>query len=152
MSVQTKRYPLIRPKTLFFTPLQGGKYQFVVFKNLYNAANAVRYGLVFTSWILLIIFNSCDLWFSNMLVCSVCELCNFQFLSTRIRALLDSVMLSKRLLYYNCDVGAHHLDLRVSTPEDPDWLIKQRTSEIQLIRGWINDYDKHKSRGSAFSM
>ncbi|CAO2830295.1 unnamed protein product [Amaranthus hypochondriacus] len=59
---------------------------------------------------------------------------------------------SETLVALVTEEGAHHLDLRVSTPEDPDWLIKQRTSEIQLIRGWINDYDKHKSRGSAFSM
>ncbi|GAB4847137.1 hypothetical protein Ancab_026148 [Ancistrocladus abbreviatus] len=36
--------------------------------------------------------------------------------------------------------GAHHLDLRASTPNDPDWLVQQRASEIRLIEGWINDY------------
>lgn len=46
--------------------------------------------------------------------------------------------------------GAHHLDLRSSTPNDPDWLIEQRESEIRLIEGWINDYDQGKP--STFSI
>lgn len=36
--------------------------------------------------------------------------------------------------------GAHHIDLRSSTEEDPEWLTSQRASEVNLIRGWINDY------------
>nr|AIA26578.1 serine protease [Cicer arietinum] len=36
--------------------------------------------------------------------------------------------------------GAHHLDLRASTENDPDWLIEQRATEIKLIEGWINEY------------
>ncbi|GLU20176.1 hypothetical protein SLE2022_363880 [Rubroshorea leprosula] len=36
--------------------------------------------------------------------------------------------------------GAHHIDLRASTQEDPDWLVEQRASEIKLIKGWLNDY------------
>ncbi|GFY86674.1 serine carboxypeptidase S28 family protein [Actinidia rufa] len=36
--------------------------------------------------------------------------------------------------------GAHHLDLRAVTAEDPDWLLEQRKSEIKLIRGWLHDY------------
>uniref|UniRef100_A0A1D1XIT9 Lysosomal Pro-X carboxypeptidase n=1 Tax=Anthurium amnicola TaxID=1678845 RepID=A0A1D1XIT9_9ARAE len=38
------------------------------------------------------------------------------------------------------ELGAHHIDLRSSTDEDPDWLIEQRDSELTLIRDWINDY------------
>ncbi|GMH24624.1 hypothetical protein Nepgr_026467 [Nepenthes gracilis] len=33
------------------------------------------------------------------------------------------------------DEGAHHLDLRASTDDDPDWLIQQRRTEINLIEG-----------------
>lgn len=36
--------------------------------------------------------------------------------------------------------GSHHLDLRAATPEDPDWLVKQRAAEIKLIEGWLNGY------------
>ncbi|CAN8251492.1 unnamed protein product [Cochlearia groenlandica] len=36
--------------------------------------------------------------------------------------------------------GAHHLDLRPSTPEDPKWLVEQREAEIKLIQGWIQTY------------
>ncbi|XP_010518734.1 PREDICTED: lysosomal Pro-X carboxypeptidase [Tarenaya hassleriana] len=46
--------------------------------------------------------------------------------------------------------GAHHLDLRPSTPEDPQWLVEQREAEIRVIQGWINSYRKEKI--STFSM
>ncbi|KAL8231187.1 hypothetical protein R6Q57_000965 [Mikania cordata] len=36
--------------------------------------------------------------------------------------------------------GAHHLDLRAATADDPDWLVEQRASEVKIIRGWIDDY------------
>lgn len=39
-------------------------------------------------------------------------------------------------------LGAHHIDLRASTENDPDWLIEQRATEIKLIQGWISDYNK----------
>ncbi|KAE9607941.1 putative lysosomal Pro-Xaa carboxypeptidase [Lupinus albus] len=41
--------------------------------------------------------------------------------------------------------GAHHIDLRASTKNDPSWLIEQRATEIKLIQGWISDhYQKNK--------
>ncbi|XP_030479798.1 uncharacterized protein LOC115697039 [Cannabis sativa] len=40
--------------------------------------------------------------------------------------------------------GAHHIDLRASTDEDPEWLVEQRTTEIKLIKSWINDYYRQK--------
>ncbi|KAJ7944570.1 lysosomal Pro-X carboxypeptidase-like [Quillaja saponaria] len=40
--------------------------------------------------------------------------------------------------------GAHHTDLRASTPEDPDWLVEQRATEIKLIKGWISNYNEEK--------
>ncbi|KAK7330920.1 hypothetical protein VNO77_25126 [Canavalia gladiata] len=42
--------------------------------------------------------------------------------------------------------GAHHIDLRASTQNDPDWLVKQRKTEIKLIEDWIsNYYQKNKA-------
>ncbi|WCJ32073.1 Lysosomal Pro-X carboxypeptidase [Euphorbia peplus] len=46
--------------------------------------------------------------------------------------------------------GAHHIDLRAATPEDPDWLVMQRLTEMELIKGWISDYNLRKK--STFSM
>ncbi|KAK0603087.1 hypothetical protein LWI29_001260 [Acer saccharum] len=40
--------------------------------------------------------------------------------------------------------GAHHIDLRSSTSEDPDWLKEQRATEIKLIEGWLNSYYQEK--------
>ncbi|KAL8250930.1 hypothetical protein R6Q59_034623 [Mikania micrantha] len=36
--------------------------------------------------------------------------------------------------------GAHHMDLRAATADDPDWLVEQRASEVKIIKGWIDDY------------
>uniref|UniRef100_A0A2P2JB13 Lysosomal Pro-X carboxypeptidase n=2 Tax=Rhizophora mucronata TaxID=61149 RepID=A0A2P2JB13_RHIMU len=54
----------------------------------------------------------------------------------------DSVLqnISETIVALVTDEGAHHIDLRPSTPEDPDWLVEQRATEIKLIQGWINDY------------
>lgn len=41
--------------------------------------------------------------------------------------------------------GAHHLDLRASTDIDPDWLIEQRTTEVEHIAKWIADYMRDKN-------
>lgn len=49
---------------------------------------------------------------------------------------MDSILIFFILLFS----GAHHLDLRASTENDPDWLIEQRATEIKLIEGWINEY------------
>ncbi|PIA25035.1 hypothetical protein AQUCO_13300024v1 [Aquilegia coerulea] len=40
--------------------------------------------------------------------------------------------------------GAHHIDLRASTDDDPDWLVEQRKSEIKLIKSWIKNYYQEK--------
>lgn len=45
---------------------------------------------------------------------------------------------------FHCFLGAHHLDLRAATAEDPDWLVDQRESEIKLIEGWIESYKDRK--------
>ncbi|THU55692.1 hypothetical protein C4D60_Mb11t09250 [Musa balbisiana] len=36
--------------------------------------------------------------------------------------------------------GAHHVDLRYSTKEDPMWLQNVRRKEINIIAGWINQF------------
>ncbi|XP_066372291.1 uncharacterized protein [Miscanthus floridulus] len=36
--------------------------------------------------------------------------------------------------------GAHHLDLRSATKDDPDWVIEQRRQEVEIIQGWIDQY------------
>ncbi|KAE8709585.1 hypothetical protein F3Y22_tig00110330pilonHSYRG00212 [Hibiscus syriacus] len=40
-------------------------------------------------------------------------------------------------------VGAHHIDLRASTMEDPDWLVEHRATEVELIHGWLDNYRKN---------
>lgn len=40
--------------------------------------------------------------------------------------------------------GAHHLDLRASRDDDPDWLVEQRETEIKLIEGWLDGYYNEK--------
>lgn len=42
--------------------------------------------------------------------------------------------------------GAHHIDLRASTKEDPDWLVELRETEIKLIKGWIDNYYQRKTK------
>jgi len=36
--------------------------------------------------------------------------------------------------------GAHHLDLRSATKDDPDWVVEQRRQEVEIIQGWIDQY------------
>ncbi|KAG6490763.1 hypothetical protein ZIOFF_052073 [Zingiber officinale] len=43
------------------------------------------------------------------------------------------------------ELGAHHIDLRAATDEDPEWLVEQRYSEIELIKGWLSEYYKQKA-------
>lgn len=40
--------------------------------------------------------------------------------------------------------GAHHIDLRAMTDQDPDWLIEQREAEVILIKTWLDDYNQAK--------
>lgn len=46
--------------------------------------------------------------------------------------------------------GAHHLDLRASTPDEPDWLVDQRETEIEFIKDWIDSY--HERRKATFKL
>ncbi|PKA52864.1 putative serine protease EDA2 [Apostasia shenzhenica] len=36
--------------------------------------------------------------------------------------------------------GAHHLDLRSATKQDPSWLKEQRKLEVKIIKSWIDKY------------
>lgn len=49
------------------------------------------------------------------------------------------------LLIFCYVLGAHHIDLRAATAEDPDWLLDQRSTEIKLIRGWLDEYYDEKA-------
>ncbi|VAH80233.1 unnamed protein product [Triticum turgidum subsp. durum] len=44
-------------------------------------------------------------------------------------------------------LGAHHIDLRPATKEDPDWLVSLRESELEIISGWLSDH--YRARGGA---
>ena len=41
---------------------------------------------------------------------------------------------------FDLHAGAHHIDLRPATPDDPDWLVALRESELKIISGWLSDY------------
>lgn len=36
--------------------------------------------------------------------------------------------------------GGHHVDLRFSTKEDPEWLKKVRRQEMRIIADWLKQY------------
>lgn len=36
--------------------------------------------------------------------------------------------------------GSHCLDILPATKEDPIWLVKQRNTEVEIIRKWIATY------------
>ncbi|XP_028756877.1 lysosomal Pro-X carboxypeptidase-like [Neltuma alba] len=36
--------------------------------------------------------------------------------------------------------GSHCLDILEEQPSDPEWLVKQRKTEIKIIKGWIAEY------------
>ncbi|KAL6133683.1 hypothetical protein ACLB2K_065917 [Fragaria x ananassa] len=56
--------------------------------------------------------------------------------------------ISKRIVAIVAKEGAHHVDLRFKTNEDPEWLKDVRKQEIKIIAKWISEYyhdlaDKH---------
>ncbi|XXG64734.1 hypothetical protein AAC387_Pa05g2605 [Persea americana] len=57
---------------------------------------------------------------------------------------------SKSVVALVTEEGAHHIDLRATTNGDPDWLIEQRESEIDLIEDWIENY--HQRKAALFDM
>ncbi|CAH9105419.1 unnamed protein product [Cuscuta europaea] len=52
--------------------------------------------------------------------------------------------ISETIVALVTEKGAHHLDLRATTAEDPGWLVEQRASEVKLIEGWLDSYLKSK--------
>ncbi|XP_010047139.2 lysosomal Pro-X carboxypeptidase [Eucalyptus grandis] len=36
--------------------------------------------------------------------------------------------------------GAHHVDFRFATKDDPNWLVEQRKQEVDIIQSWIDEY------------
>ncbi|KAK6115089.1 hypothetical protein DH2020_007358 [Rehmannia glutinosa] len=52
--------------------------------------------------------------------------------------------ISETIVALVTEKGAHHLDLRPATAEDPDWLIEQRAAEVKLIQGWLDEYFDRK--------
>ncbi|XP_031478582.1 uncharacterized protein LOC116249587 [Nymphaea colorata] len=48
--------------------------------------------------------------------------------------------ISDRIVALVTEKGAHHLDLRFATKEDPDWLIEQRRQEVEIIQSWLDQY------------
>ncbi|KAJ8769350.1 hypothetical protein K2173_002554 [Erythroxylum novogranatense] len=54
--------------------------------------------------------------------------------------------ISESLVALITEEGAHHIDLRPSTPDDPHWLLEQRATEIKLIEGWISEYRQQKMK------
>ncbi|GMN39488.1 hypothetical protein TIFTF001_008734 [Ficus carica] len=48
--------------------------------------------------------------------------------------------ISRSIIAIVAKEGAHHVDLRFSTKEDPEWLKEVRKQEINIIGGWISQY------------
>ncbi|KAF8044224.1 hypothetical protein BT93_A2263 [Corymbia citriodora subsp. variegata] len=48
--------------------------------------------------------------------------------------------ISKSIVAIVAEKGAHHVDLRYSTGEDPEWLKDVRKKEINIISSWISQY------------
>ncbi|KAG1358947.1 lysosomal Pro-X carboxypeptidase [Cocos nucifera] len=48
--------------------------------------------------------------------------------------------ISSSIIALVTEKGAHHLDLRFATKDDPKWLIEQRKQEIDIIQSWIDQY------------
>ncbi|KAF8400545.1 hypothetical protein HHK36_013844 [Tetracentron sinense] len=43
--------------------------------------------------------------------------------------------------------GAHHVDFRSATKDDPDWLVEQRKQEVEIIQRWIDEYHVDLKQG-----
>ncbi|XP_059646614.1 uncharacterized protein LOC132293252 [Cornus florida] len=48
--------------------------------------------------------------------------------------------ISKSIVAIVSKEGAHHVDLRFSTSEDPEWLREVRRSEVNIIKKWLSQY------------
>ncbi|KAK3447015.1 hypothetical protein EUGRSUZ_A02624 [Eucalyptus grandis] len=57
--------------------------------------------------------------------------------------------ISKSIVAIVAEKGAHHVDLRYSTNEDPEWLQDVRKKEIKIISGWISQYYRDLAKSSS---
>lgn len=48
--------------------------------------------------------------------------------------------ISKSIIAITAKEGAHHVDLRFSTSEDPGWLKDVRRREVNIITEWLSQY------------
>lgn len=39
--------------------------------------------------------------------------------------------------FYLTPIGAHHVDFRSKTKDDPDWLVELRRQEVEIIQKWV---------------
>ncbi|KAL6603746.1 hypothetical protein ACP70R_044107 [Stipagrostis hirtigluma subsp. patula] len=57
--------------------------------------------------------------------------------------------ISSSIIALVTEKGAHHLDFRSATKDDPDWVIEQRRQEVDIIQGWIDQYNKDMTEMSS---
>uniref|UniRef100_A0A2P2QNH3 Serine carboxypeptidase S28 family protein n=1 Tax=Rhizophora mucronata TaxID=61149 RepID=A0A2P2QNH3_RHIMU len=48
--------------------------------------------------------------------------------------------ISSSIIALVTEKGAHHVDLRAATKDDPDWLVQLRRQEVEILHKWINQY------------
>ncbi|KAK8610224.1 hypothetical protein V6N13_081387 [Hibiscus sabdariffa] len=48
--------------------------------------------------------------------------------------------ISSNIIALVTEKGAHHVDFRSSTKDDPDWLVELRKQEVGIIKKWLNEY------------
>eukprot|EP00850_Spirogloea_muscicola_P005006 SM000022S07220 [mRNA] locus=s22:604238:608027:+ [translate_table: standard] len=54
--------------------------------------------------------------------------------------------ISRSVVALTISDGAHHLDLRASTPDDPPSVQRQRETECRIIQGWLDAYAQADAR------
>uniref|UniRef100_A0A0D9WSM2 Lysosomal Pro-X carboxypeptidase n=1 Tax=Leersia perrieri TaxID=77586 RepID=A0A0D9WSM2_9ORYZ len=50
--------------------------------------------------------------------------------------------ISSSIIAIVTEKGAHHLDFRSATKDDPGWVVEQRRQEVEIIKGWIDQYNE----------
>ncbi|XP_037462459.1 lysosomal Pro-X carboxypeptidase-like isoform X2 [Triticum dicoccoides] len=50
--------------------------------------------------------------------------------------------ISSSIIALVTEKGAHHLDLRSATKDDPEWVVEQRRQEVEIMHAWIDQYNK----------
>ncbi|KAL6873409.1 hypothetical protein ACP4OV_013491 [Aristida adscensionis] len=57
--------------------------------------------------------------------------------------------ISSSIIALVTEKGAHHLDFRSATKDDPDWVIAQRRQEVEIMQGWIDQYNQDMAEMSS---